>query len=481
MCELRLFFNPLDSSSKETHQLKPGTLLIDFLVENYPHGFDGGLATFIGNEYLPVEDLDYPVNENDCVTMLVMPMGAEFAATYLTAEFLMPILIQATIGLVIGFTINLLFGPEAPNIGKGEDSPVYSINPTRNRSRLGEPITAHYGTVSFPPDYAAAPYTYYVEDSNDQFIDELLCLGQGDYTVDQITVGDTPIDILAPGIVQFWLYGPDDHNQTLGVIEADVNAKVANASNASKFWENVYTSPEIDTYEFNDSVNDPVLVPVPITGGNAFASTVDPSTGDYTLGRIVGIPDTTLITEGDVLTFASTLNNNGDMVAGAVRNNGDGTLTVWERWVDQGRVAQENPLNGTVTVNAVVNPMVAGPYRTQKTGQEINEASCDIVFPQGLMDIDADGDQNYKRVDMVFTFQRIDPADGSPIDPPIVVNKSWRYKQRRAVRATVSSGPLTPGSYEVTIERTTPFASAGRDVETTLLTGIKGHVVLDTT
>ena len=480
MSEIRLFFNPLNAKSMVSYDVEPGTLLIDFLQEHYPVGFQGSLVTFVGTEQLAVENLDYPVKEEDSITMLIMPAGP--VAAYLTSAAFQAVLISAAVSAAIGFAINFLFAPEAPKaFGRGEESPTYSIAPTRNQARLGEPLACHFGTVSFPPDYAAAPYAYFVDESNDQYVDELLCLGVGEFTVDesQIYIGETPVTALEPGAVQYWLYGPDDHQQTFGVIEADIAAKLANSSAPYPFKENVFTSPELESVEFFDDVSDVVSAPVAFNG-QAFAANIDPANGIYEVGRITGFADTETFVPGDNITIANSLNNNGDLVVGSVIDNGDGTLTVFEEW-GANRIAQENPLICDYTVNTTLNQMIGGPYRAQKPGQTIDEATCDILFPAGLMHINSSGDQQYKDVAMQFRFQRIDETTGAPIDPPVVVDKTYRGRQRHALRSTVSSGPLTPGAYEVEVERITEFSTNGRDPEVTTWVGLKGHIVNDTT
>jgi len=204
---IQIYFNPLDSKSVEHYSVPVGTPLIDFLQEEFPDGFAGMLHVLVGIEPLELEDLDYQIQKDERVTMLVMPAFAGFGA--LIAQTL----ISAAIATAIGFVINLIFRPSTPGISNdGEESPVYSLSPTRNRARLGEPISAHYGSVVYPPDYAAAPYQFFYEGSNDMFIDELLCLGQGDFSVEDVYIGDTPVLAMEPGTVRYWLFDSTEHS-----------------------------------------------------------------------------------------------------------------------------------------------------------------------------------------------------------------------------------------------------------------------------
>ena len=168
MSIVRVFYNPLNGIDKDEFPIEPGTQIIEFLQREYPKGFDGYLRVFVGTDELPLDDLDYVVKPEEQVTLLVMPAtGVEIGV----------IVLQALVAVAIGFVINLLFPPKTPGAGKQEtESPVYSLNANRNAARLGDPIEVSYGTVSWPPSFASAPYSFFSGDSNDQFVDELLIL-----------------------------------------------------------------------------------------------------------------------------------------------------------------------------------------------------------------------------------------------------------------------------------------------------------------
>lgn len=470
MSRVSIFFNPLDASSRQDYDIAPGTALIDWLQLHYPAGMGGALRVFVGNRELPLDDLDYSVEEFDQVTMLVLPAGDPISATLTT------ILIQVAVTVAISIVISMIFRPSRPDgMDGGDESPVYSINATRNRARLNEPIPSHYGTVSWAPDFAAAPYVFYNEASNDMFVDELLCIGHGEYTVSDVFVGDTPADSLEPGTLQYWLFGPDDHGQTLGTIEADILADVSGTPTPIPFSENIFTSPEVENWEFNKDENETPGTPAAISGTAVAASGGLP-------GYITGVSSSLDIHAGSTVTLASTTSNNitFKVLAVVVDPEDDTKMTLWETTPYQ--IANEAPLAGAATyvVDVIVNNMFAGPYRAQKIGQQVDAIDCDIVFPQGLMTVQSDGDQLYRDIQLEFTYQAINETTGTPIGSPTVLTKTYRAKTRRPLRDTFSSGPLTPGSYQVTVERKTDFAGRGLSPETTLWAGLKGHVVHDT-
>lgn len=70
-------------------------------------------------------------------------------------------------------------------------SPTYSLDAQGNAARLGTVIPVQYGRLLAWPDLAAQPYTEYFGD--DQFVFQLLCLGAGEYDIEEIRIEDTPI------------------------------------------------------------------------------------------------------------------------------------------------------------------------------------------------------------------------------------------------------------------------------------------------
>ncbi|MFI3241769.1 MAG: host specificity factor TipJ family phage tail protein [Alphaproteobacteria bacterium] len=84
-------------------------------------------------------------------------------------------------------------------------SPTYSLQAQGNSARLGNPIPVIYGRHIIYPDFAAEPYYQYID--NEQYLLELLCIGQGYYDIEQIRIEDTPLssfdeieyEIIPPG------------------------------------------------------------------------------------------------------------------------------------------------------------------------------------------------------------------------------------------------------------------------------------------
>jgi len=84
-------------------------------------------------------------------------------------------------------------------------SPTYNLSAQGNRARPGEPIPDFYGYHKHFPDFAADPYTEYA--GNNQYLYQLFCLGQGEYDIDTIYIGDTPVSSFPE--ITCEIYGPD--------------------------------------------------------------------------------------------------------------------------------------------------------------------------------------------------------------------------------------------------------------------------------
>jgi hypothetical protein len=109
-----------------------------------------------------------------------------------------------------------------PGTAEGPQSePLFSLKGQKNDARLGEPIEVPYGKNRLYPSFAARPFVQYV--NNEQYLYALYCLGQGEYEIHQILLGDT--DITTYQDVQYQVIPP--------------------GGQISIFSENVYVSPDV--------------------------------------------------------------------------------------------------------------------------------------------------------------------------------------------------------------------------------------------
>ena len=185
----------------------------------------GAPSTFCGTASRDeVEYSDRIMQPGDVIGLYVTPAGAAFGAAVLAS------ILTAAASIAITLALNLIFGkPKAPGAAPKPD-PVYSLSGAANSARLGDPVPAIYGKVITVPDWASQPYTFY--EDNEQYLDEVLVLGQGQYQIDDVMVGDTPVSALGdPTQVSYRFFDALQHLKTMGTIEA-----------ATSIMENVITS-----------------------------------------------------------------------------------------------------------------------------------------------------------------------------------------------------------------------------------------------
>lgn len=119
-------------------------------------------------------------------------------------------LVTAGIGLAGAALVNALIPPPKPPSAQtagqlAAPSPTYSLQAQGNAARLDQPIPVIYGRHIVYPDFAAAPYVEY--GGNEQYLYQLMVVGQGLYDIEAIRIEDTPISsfdeieyqIVAPG------------------------------------------------------------------------------------------------------------------------------------------------------------------------------------------------------------------------------------------------------------------------------------------
>jgi hypothetical protein len=121
--------------------------------------------------------------------------GAELAASAIFGTITVTQLVQSAISLVGSMLVSALMpAPSMQSLTNAAKapSPTYSLEAQGNTARLGNPIPVQYGRVRAFPDYAALPYVEH--HSNDQYLYQLFCIGQGQFDVEAIQIEDTAID-----------------------------------------------------------------------------------------------------------------------------------------------------------------------------------------------------------------------------------------------------------------------------------------------
>lgn len=244
MAYLILLRNPLTPNEKEQHELSPGETPIEWLQEHYPNGFGMPVRYYVNAEELELDDLDRVPDEDDVVIIALMPGG------FLAA---MPLLVKVVIGLAVmaaAFFAMQLFAPKTKKPKAPEEKEVYSIDGDQNGARYGDPIPVVYGDVWMTPDYVTQPHSWYNWSttagynelmSGVQYLDMIMCVGQGDVNVVDVKVGASSAGVLGPAVVAWRKFTPAEHGSWMGNIQANMGGN---------FYENVLTCTEIENQEF---------------------------------------------------------------------------------------------------------------------------------------------------------------------------------------------------------------------------------------
>lgn len=138
---------------------------------------------------------------------LVAPQLAGFLNTSMGLGLAANSIGLSLLGAAIGFVGNMLISALIPapkpssahqmssSGGLASPSPTYSIGAQGNAARIGQPIPVIYGRHQIFPDFAAMPYTEYA--GNEQYLYQLFCVGQGEYTIEAMRIEDTPLESFA--------------------------------------------------------------------------------------------------------------------------------------------------------------------------------------------------------------------------------------------------------------------------------------------
>lgn len=161
--------------------------------------------------------------------------GTAYAAVYWGAR------IALTLGGMA--LVNSLVPPPKPPTPQqmqaiAAPSPTYSLQAQGNQARLGSAIPVIYGRHLIYPDFGAQPYTEYA--GNEQYLYQLLVVGQGEYLIESIRIEDT---VVQANPVQ------DGSIQTASGAWEDITYQICYDQAVTLFPANVTTSVEVSGQE----------------------------------------------------------------------------------------------------------------------------------------------------------------------------------------------------------------------------------------
>lgn len=184
--------NPFNTNEKNQYTVERVQSIRDILDKKNIVEFNLPTICFVNNA--PVLRKDWDTNNlkhGDTVVFSsqmqgpVLPAIGAFFAELTVTEIVYGVLTVASIAAGIAL--------QPPEISTGrQPDPTYSLNGANNQLRLNSPIEVAYGRNKLWPSYASRPFTRYL--GNEQYLYQLLCLGQGEFDIEGVFIDDTNIN-----------------------------------------------------------------------------------------------------------------------------------------------------------------------------------------------------------------------------------------------------------------------------------------------
>lgn len=129
------------------------------------------------------------IKKGDSVDIRLLPKGGVGDAISSVVGAVVDVFNQ-----VLGF---LGFGAQTPDTGsaRGSGSSIYNPNAQANQPKLGDPLPEIAGRHKTFPDYLCQPTRRFV-DRRTQALDVMLCIGRGEYNLEELKIGTTDFDAL---------------------------------------------------------------------------------------------------------------------------------------------------------------------------------------------------------------------------------------------------------------------------------------------
>lgn len=314
--------------------------------------------------------------------------------------------------------INRLLPVRQPD-GLPAPSPTYNLQSQSNQARLEQAIPVQYGRIKAFPDLAAQPYVEFAGD--EQYLYQLLCLGSGEYDIEQILIEDTPTTSFDE--ITWEVAGPGDQ--------------------VTLFPTAVVTSVEVSGQDMagRDSA----------TWARS-GTTVTVTEADHL--RAVG--------QGVRLDFTS--GDGPPNMVYAIATVGDGTWTVQ---------AETGAGSGNVNIRSVIGGVtgfVANPAGTVAT-----RLGIDMIMPRGLFTVEDDELAN-KTLSWRVQAQRVDD-DGVPIGGWITLaSPSLTDRSNTPLRRSFSYDLATHGRYRVRAWRLDVKSEESSDGHDLMWAGLRAYL-----
>lgn len=291
--------DPFKPGVYEVRQCVAGIPAHDAVRATFPELADAPLIMQRNGRALYAEDV---LEDGDIVWLAARPewFAAPAAAGFWTQ--LGYAVLNAFIYAAVSYLIQGLLKPK----GKKDKSasPAYSVAIDQNAARLAGTIPVQYGRCLAMPDIASQPYAEFL--NHNERVSMILCLGMGEYHINDIYLGESRVLDFPPGNVTTWIFGPNDHASTLGNIERITGV-----------YEDMLTIPETMGVDIA-APNDPpeVTVAGSVSGGSLLPT--NPQQAQLWVGLVPGKRYTVANSVGGsvVVTYVGTGPNNSAVFDG---------------------------------------------------------------------------------------------------------------------------------------------------------------------
>ncbi len=277
--------------------------VIEYLSDKYPHGF-GEKSCTISVNGIEVKIENYDVKLADDATVVLMFHPGIAIAGHAVLSFIANMLIASAVSYVVG----QIFRPKMPELqtslssrnSAGKASSVYALNSQQNEAKIGAVIPIIYGKVRTYPSLICAPYYRFEE--NEEYLYQLMCIGQGTYDINKMFISDTDAVEIQSDYFRYEKLEYDDF-KTVGGIASKVKD--------SNYFGLVKTIPDIDNLELRGT---------PIN--KSMTMRFSGSTITFFPYADGTVPDLSSLSSGSSITISESDSNNGvytvDSVSGDV-------------------------------------------------------------------------------------------------------------------------------------------------------------------
>lgn len=348
-------------------------------------------------------------------------------------------------GIVIAgsMLVNALIPPPRPNIPNSGSiaapSPTYSLQAQGNFARIGAAIPVQYGQHISYPDFAAEPYAEFV--GNEQYLYQLLCIGQGEYEVGVPKLEDSPVtsfedisyEVVAPG-QQVNLF-PANVQTSSEVAGGEVPGATTKAVTVTQAGTTITITEAAHGRLSGSSITASFNIlwgPTADIAGTFIPQSESSFSGVYTVASVLG-PNTYTVVDA------------------ATRDDGTGTAAI------------------------VVPAAAVGPFVAVDSGTDANYLAVDLVCPRGLYFANDDGSFGGKTVAFTVEAQEIDDA-GATVGAWATlgaesISAATNTPQRRSYRYAVAAG-----RYQVRVTRTDVKDNSTRAGHELVWAGLRAYI-----